>query len=49
MNNIGRNKTNWLLKNECVFIETPNGYDNNTSTSIYTKHNEYVGLADLEN
>lgn len=47
MNNISRNKTNWLLKNDCVFIETPNGYDDGTSTSIYTKHNEYVGLADL--
>lgn len=45
MNNIGRNKTNWLLKNECVFIETPN----DIYTSIYTKHNEYVGLADLGN
>lgn len=45
MNNIGRNKTNWLLKNECVFIETPN----DIYTSIYTKYNEYVGLADLGN
>lgn len=49
MNNIGRNKTNWLFKNDCVFIEEPNGYDDGTSTSIYTKYHEYVGLADLGN
>ena len=49
MNNIGRNKTNWLLKNECVFVEKPNGYDDKTSTPIYTKYNEYVSLADLGN
>lgn len=47
MNKLGRNKTNWLLKNNCVFIEEPHGYDDGFSTCIYTKHNEYVGLADL--
>ena len=49
MKKIGKNKTNWLLKNECVFVEEPNGYDDGTSTSIYTKYNEFVDLADLGN
>ena len=47
MNKIGKNKTNWLLKNGCVFIEIPNDYDNKISTQITTKYNEYIGLADL--
>ena len=49
MNKIGRNKTNWLLKQNCVFknltIINPSGAK--SFTEIWTKHNEYVGLADL--
>ena len=47
MNKLGANKTNWLLKNDCVFIKEPNGYDNNFSTAVKTKHGEFVSLADL--
>lgn len=49
MNKIGRNKTNWLLKQGCVFKESEifNEYEHTTDTNIYTQYGEYVGLADL--
>ena len=48
MNNLGRNKTLWLKRQECVFKESKLfDEDNTTSTEIRTDHNEYIGLADL--
>lgn len=49
MNKLGRNKTNWLLKNNCAFKDStiidPTSVE--PSTEIWTSYGEYVGLADL--
>ena len=48
MNKLGRNKTLYLKRQGCVFKEsTLFDEDNTTSTEIWTKYGEYVGLADL--
>ena len=49
MNNLGRNKTLWLKKQNCVFKDVHESWhkENDYSTEIWTEHNEYVGLADL--
>lgn len=43
MNKLGRNKSNWLKKQGCIFKE------DRVRTSVWTSFNEYVGLADLGN
>ena len=50
MNKIGRNKTLWLLKQDCVLIEEPHENwqkEGGNHTTIWTKYHEYIGLADL--
>ena len=50
MNNIGRNKTNWLIKQGCYFETKFDNIFNKETTYIYIDTNEgkcYVGLADL--
>ena len=48
MNNIGRNKTNWLLKQECVFKPgVIYDEDDSQGTVVRTKYGEYITLADL--
>lgn len=48
MNNIGRNKTNWLKKQGCKFTDYDNYLGGNeTYTQITTEKGEYIGLADL--
>jgi hypothetical protein len=49
MNNIGRNKTLWLKKQGCVFVDGLEEWNEpgDTFTSIWTEYGEYVGLADL--
>ena len=49
MNNLGRNKTLWLKKQNCVFQETHRPYQKpeEFDTEIFTEYGEYIGLADL--
>lgn len=49
MNNLSRNKTSYLKKQNCVFkdIHYDWMHENEVDTEIWTDHNEYVGLADL--
>ena len=51
MNNIGRNKTKWLLKNGCKFIDKSGNPVSvvlkQIDTYVETEYGEYVGLADL--
>ena len=46
MNKLGRNKTLWLKKQGCIFVDEqePEG---DYTTSIWTEKHEYIGLADL--
>ncbi len=48
MNKLGKNKSNWLKKQGCIFKEDCVGEFAGT-TSVWTSFNEYVGLADLGN
>ena len=47
MNKLGRNKSIWLKKQNCIFKEEQE--NNYCSTSIWTEYGEYIGLADLGN
>lgn len=47
MNRIGRNKTVWLLKQECQFVDEIMPGTEEKVTAIYTKQGEYICLADL--
>lgn len=49
MNKIGRNKTLFLKRQGCVFVDDTESWGRETKiyTQIWTKHHEYVGLADL--
>ena len=48
MNKLGRNKTLYLKRQGCEFKESKYfDEDTTTSTEIWTKYGEYVGLADL--
>lgn len=50
MNKLGRNKTLWLKKQGCIFVDEEHEEwqrEGEYSTSIWTKEHEYVGLADL--
>lgn len=46
MNKLGKNKSNWLKKQGCIFKEDRVREFVGT-TSVWTSFNEYVGLADL--
>ena len=48
MNKLGKNKSNWLKKQGCIFKEERVGEFVGT-TSVWTSFNEYVGLTDLKN
>lgn len=50
MNKLGRNKTLWLKKQGCIFVDEEHEEwqrEGEYSTTIWTKEHEYVGLADL--
>lgn len=50
MNKLGKNKTLWLKKQGCIFVDEEHEEwqrEGDYSTSIWTKEHEYVGLADL--
>lgn len=49
MNYLSKVKSDWLLKQGCVFVDTHEDWQKpkDFSTTILTAHNEYVGLADL--
>ena len=49
MNNLGRNKTLWLKRQGCVFMDIHHEWmkEGEILTQIWTKEHEYIGLADL--
>lgn len=49
MNEIGRNKTLYLKRQNCIFKDVHYEWqkEGDFYTEIWTDHNEYVGLADL--
>ena len=49
MNKIGRNKTLWLKKQGCIFVDEPDEFSKEDGhlTNILTEKGEYVSLADL--